>query len=183
MSTRALLFHISIPCDKTLTWTPIYVTRDPWPWSVTYIFTLLITFEKWVLELSCLIFHFSIHCDKTFHQYQRFWLCDLDLGVDQFFENFNLTTNFWAVSARALMHVFHMYILCDNIFSLVPNIFDPVTLTFEIGLLFENFNLATNYKQWVQEFHLNNPCNQIFLLNLTFDLFFKKMAFVIISKW
>ena len=99
---------------------------------------------------------------------------NLTLAVDQFFENFNLTTNFWAVSARALMHVFHMCILCDNIFPLVPNIFYPVTLTFEIGLLFENFNLATNYKQWVQEFHLNNPCNHIFLLNFTFDLFFKK---------
>ena len=61
-------------------------------------------------------------------------------------------------------------------------IFYPVTLTLESGLLFEYFNLVNNI--WLLSakaliFHMNIPCDKIFLLvlnnilTLTFDQFFK----------
>ena len=31
-SDRALILHISIPCDKTLLLIPIFLTYGPWPW-------------------------------------------------------------------------------------------------------------------------------------------------------
>ena len=51
---RALIYHMSIPCDKTFPWVPLFFTMWPWPWSLTHFkktLTLLITFEQWVLEL------------------------------------------------------------------------------------------------------------------------------------
>ena len=53
------------------------------------------------------------------------------------------TLTFWEVSAWVL--IFHMDIPCDKTFLLVPKYFDPVTLTFEFGLLFENLNLVNNF--------------------------------------
>ena len=54
VSARALIFHMSIPCDKTFPWVPLFFTLWPWTWRMTYILktlTLLITFDQWVLEL------------------------------------------------------------------------------------------------------------------------------------
>ena len=54
VSARALIFHMGIPCDKTFPWVPLFFTLWPLLWILTNflkIFTLLITFEKWVLEL------------------------------------------------------------------------------------------------------------------------------------
>ena len=68
VSARALIFHMSIPCDKTFQWVPIFFTLWPWPWSLTHFLktlTLLITFEQWVLEFWH-TFNMSIPCDKTF---------------------------------------------------------------------------------------------------------------------
>ena len=53
------------------------------------------------------------------------------------------TLTFWEVSAWVL--IFHMHISCDKTFPLVPKYFDPVTLTFEFGYLFENLNLVYNF--------------------------------------
>ena len=36
VSARALIFHMSIPCDKTFLWTPSFLTLWPWPWSLSY---------------------------------------------------------------------------------------------------------------------------------------------------
>ena len=33
VSARALIFHMSIPCDKTFPWIPIFFTLWPWPLS------------------------------------------------------------------------------------------------------------------------------------------------------
>ena len=52
VSARALIFHMSISCDKTFQWVPLFMTLWPWPWSLTNFLktlTFLITFEKWVL--------------------------------------------------------------------------------------------------------------------------------------
>ena len=54
MSARALIFHMSIPCDKTIPWVPTVLILWPWPWSLIYFlktFTLLIIFEQCGLEL------------------------------------------------------------------------------------------------------------------------------------
>ena len=48
VSARALIFHLSIPCDETFLWVPLFFTLWPWPDSLTYFFKtliLLITFE------------------------------------------------------------------------------------------------------------------------------------------
>ena len=54
---RALIIHMSIPCEKTFRWlhVSLFWTLWPWPWSLTHslkILNLLINFEQWVLELS-----------------------------------------------------------------------------------------------------------------------------------
>ena len=54
MSTGALIFHISILCDKTFPWVQTIMTLGRLPWSLTYILKTLIlkiTFEQWMLEL------------------------------------------------------------------------------------------------------------------------------------
>ena len=48
VGARALIFHMSNPCDKTFSWVPLFFTLWPWPWSLTHFLktlTLLITFE------------------------------------------------------------------------------------------------------------------------------------------
>ena len=46
VSARALIVHMSIPCDKTFLWVPLFFTLWPWHWSITLFLktlTLLIT--------------------------------------------------------------------------------------------------------------------------------------------
>jgi hypothetical protein len=35
VSTTALTFHTSVPCDKTFPWVPKFLTLWPWPWCLT----------------------------------------------------------------------------------------------------------------------------------------------------
>ena len=64
VSARALIFYMSIPCDKTFPWVPLFSTLWPWHWSLTHFWgktlTLLITFEWWVLELWYFIWVFQV---------------------------------------------------------------------------------------------------------------------------
>ena len=79
VSARALIFHMSIPCDKTFPWIPFFY---PWPWSLTFFFktlTLQIAFEQWVLELWNFTWVFFVI--RPFSGYHYFLPCDLDLGV------------------------------------------------------------------------------------------------------
>ena len=74
VSARALIFHMSIPCDKTFPWIPLFFTLWPWPWSLTYFcktLTLLITFEQWVLELWYFTWVFLVI--RPFCWYLTFW--------------------------------------------------------------------------------------------------------------
>ena len=69
---RALIIHMSIPCEKTFRWlhVSLFWTLWPWPWSLTHslkILNLLITFEQWVLR--AFILHMNIAnptCIKIF---------------------------------------------------------------------------------------------------------------------
>ena len=82
MSARALIFHMSIFCDKTFPWIPLFLTLWPWPWILTHFLktlTLLIPFEQWVLELWYFTWVFLLII--PFCGYRYFWPCDLDLRV------------------------------------------------------------------------------------------------------
>jgi hypothetical protein len=59
----SLIFHMSIPCDKTFQWLPKDLSLWPWPWYLTY-FNL--GHICWMVATRALIFHMSVHCDKTF---------------------------------------------------------------------------------------------------------------------
>ena len=103
VGARALIFLMSIPCDKTFQWVPLFFTLWPWPWSLTYflkILTLLITFEQWVLELQYFTWVFLVI--RPFVGTIIFYLVTLTWEYDLFFQNFNLANNFWIVSARAI---------------------------------------------------------------------------------
>ena len=166
VGARALIFHMSIPCDKTFQWVPLFLTLWPWPWSLTHFLktlTLLITFKQWLLELWYFTRVFLVI--RAFCGYNYVWPCDLDLGVWPIFKNFNLANNFWIVSARAL--IFHMSIPCDKTFPWVYHYFlsCDLTLTLEFDLLFKNFNLANNF--WTVSaraliFHMSIPCYKTF---------------------
>ena len=104
VNARALIFHMSIPCDKTFLWVPLFWTLWPWPWSMTHFLktlTLLITFEQWVLELWYFTWvSLVIRPFRVFHYVLP--LLTFTLEFDPCFENFNLANNFWTVSAWAL---------------------------------------------------------------------------------
>ena len=77
MNARALIFHMNIPCDKTLFFDTVTLTLSLTHFLKTL--TLLITFEQWVPELWYFIWVFLVII--PFRGYHYFWLCDLDLGV------------------------------------------------------------------------------------------------------
>ena len=78
VSARALIFQMSIPCDKTLPWVPIFFTLWPCPWILSHLLktlTLLITFEEWVLDLW--YFKWVLLVIRHFRGYLYFLPCDL----------------------------------------------------------------------------------------------------------
>ena len=82
VSARTLIFHMSISCDKTFLWLPLFFTLWPWPWSLIHFLktlTLLITFEQWLLDLWYFTWVFLVI--RPFLGYHYFWPSDLDLGV------------------------------------------------------------------------------------------------------
>ena len=116
LSARALIFRMSIPCDKTFQWVPLFFTLWPWPWSLTHFLktlTLLITFEQWVLELWYFTWVFLVI--RPFRGYHYFLPCDLD---DPFFENFNLVITFerWHFFKLILIFLLKRYFLGNNMY-------------------------------------------------------------------
>ena len=66
VSARALIFHMSIPCDKTFKWLPLFdpviltLEFDP------YFNNFNLADNYWSVSARAFIFHTSIPCDKTF---------------------------------------------------------------------------------------------------------------------
>ena len=119
VSTRALIFHMTIPCDKTSTWVPLFLYPVTLTLDLTHVLktlTLLITFELWMLDLWYFTGVFLVI--RSFRGYHYFLPCYLGLGEWPFFENVNLSYNLCTMSARAF--VFHMSIPCDKTFTWVP---------------------------------------------------------------
>ena len=78
---KASIFHMSIPCDKTFPWVPLFFTLWPWPSSLAHFLktlTLPITFIQWVLERWYFTWIFPVI--RPFGGYHYFLPCDLDLG-------------------------------------------------------------------------------------------------------
>ena len=105
----------------------------------------MLTFNPWVLELWCFTWVYLVLI--LFRGYLFYWPYDLDLGVWPFFENFDLTNNFWTVRSRAF--ILHMIISCDN-----TCLFDTVTLTLEFDLFLFFF-----YSDCIWAF---NSCEKIY---------------------
>ena len=52
VSARALIFHMSIPCEKIFPWVPLFLTLWPWLWSLTFLKTLNLTYNFWTVKLE-----------------------------------------------------------------------------------------------------------------------------------
>jgi hypothetical protein len=80
--TRALIFHMSILCDKTFSWVQNFWTCV----ILTLVFNLFIenfnlAYIFWLVITRTLIFHTSLPWDKTLPWDQQIWHYDLDLDV------------------------------------------------------------------------------------------------------
>ena len=85
VNASALIFHMSIPCDKTFPWVPLFWTLWPWPWILIHFLktlTLPITFEQWVREIWYFTWIFPVK--RHFRGYDNFFLVTLILESEQF---------------------------------------------------------------------------------------------------
>ena len=98
-----LEFHMSIPSSKTFLWVPTFFNLWPWPWGLTYFFKKNINLANifWTVSARALIFHMSIPWDY-FRWYQKFWPCDLDLGVWYNLKTLSKYLSLWSWSSLDL---------------------------------------------------------------------------------
>ena len=137
-STRALIFHINIPCNKTFPRVPLFFTLWPWPWSLTHFFeNFNIAYNFWIVSARALIFHMNILSMGTI----IFDPVTLTLEFCRFFLKILTLLITWIVSARAW--IFHMSIPCDKTF-----------LRFHYFLI--------NIRVFI--LHMSISCDKIFLL-------------------
>ena len=97
------------------------------------------------MSAKALILHMTTPSGKTFPGFLGYRPYDLDLRVwPTFWKLYSLVNNYRTVKARAL--IFQMTISRARPFrGYKVNNFDPVIMTLEFDLLFENFNLASNF--------------------------------------
>ena len=114
-----------------------------WPIFLKTI-TMLRTFELWVLELIHFTWIFVV--TKSFHGYQHFFtLWPWPLKLTYFQET--LIVNF----EQFVMEVWcFIWILYDMTFPWIPTVFDLMTFTLELDLLFEKLlALLRTFEMWV----------------------------------
>ena len=96
MNAIDLIFHMSIPCDKTFLCVLIYFTLWPWILSLSYFLktlTLQITFEQLVVELW--YFTGASLVIRLFRGFHYFLPCvTFTWKFDLLFKNFHLANNF-----------------------------------------------------------------------------------------
>jgi hypothetical protein len=117
VSTRALIFHMSIPCDKTF---PLVEKNDLN--TSTLVFDILIEninlgYIFWLVGTRVLTFDIRVLCGRPSCGYQKFDLVTLTLVFDLHVENFSLVYIFRIVWTRTL--IFHASIPCDKTFPWV----------------------------------------------------------------
>ena len=114
VSARALIFHMSIPCDKSFPWVPLFFTLWPWPLSLTHFKkNLNLAYNFWTVSARALIFHMSITWDKRL----IFGTKPFDLDIWHIFKKNDIGHNFWIINIRPF--ILHKTISCDKIFLLV----------------------------------------------------------------
>ena len=63
MGARALIFHMSIPCEKTYLWVPKFPI---WTLELDLLFeNFNLAINIWTVSAKTLIFHMNIPCDNT----------------------------------------------------------------------------------------------------------------------
>ena len=145
MRAKALKFHMRIFSIRTFPWVPSFLPCG-------LILRSGLRFEYFdQVNARALIFYMNIPCDKTSPWVLLFFTL-WPWGLTHYFENFNLTNNFWTVRARAL--IFHMSIPCDKTFPWVPLFFLPCYLKLGVWpifwkLTFVQWMLELWYSTWV----------------------------------
>ena len=132
------------------------------------------------MSAKALILHMTTPSGKTFPGFLGYRPYDLDLRVwPTFWKLYSLVNNYRTVKARAL--IFQMTISRARPFrGYKVNNFDPVIMTLEFDLLFENVNLANNF--WSVKYKYKYLCTNIFYpltLILKFDLLFENLNLLI----
>ena len=100
VSTRVLIFHTSILCDKTILWLQTFFTLWPWPWSLAYFLNFnLATYNNfWTVSARALI---EISPEYSLWRDLSVW--PLTLNLAYFFENVHIAKNLSTVSARVFI--------------------------------------------------------------------------------
>ena len=146
MVARGLIFHMSIPCDKTFPRVLLFFTLEFDPFFET--FNLANNFRT--VSARVLIFYMSICCDKTFPlvplfftMWPRLW------SLTHSFKYLNSAYNFCTVSAKAL--IFHRSICCDKTFLWIPLFFTLWPWRWSLTKLLKLLTLLITFEQWVLE--------------------------------
>ena len=147
---------------------------------LSYTVILLINLRTWIQKL----WYFTILFLVT-RLSNIFYLVNLTLEIGLLFENFNFANIFWTVNL--CFENLSFDILVRILFRGYQH-FDLMTFTMDFCRDFENCNLSYKFSAVDIRFvifHMNVPCDKIFLLmnllTLTFDLFFK-LILLITSK-
>jgi hypothetical protein len=115
ITTRGLIFHRSILCDKTFPWVQTVLTL-----VFTYLLkTLTLAISFWLIGTWTSIFHISVSSDKAFLRVPTVLTLVFDLHI----ANFNHAYIFSMVSLCSRILIFHEFLLWQ-ILSVDANRFD-----------------------------------------------------------
>ena len=153
MSERALIFLVIKPSAGTNIFLPCDLNLSVWPTLKNFNFP----YNFWTVSARALIFIKSTPCDSAF-QFLTLWPWPYTLTYILKRLNVLITFEQWG------LWYFTWVIILTRPFC-GYNRFDPVILTLEFGLLFENLNLVYNF--WTVNvraliFHINIPYDNFF---------------------
>ena len=104
VSARALIFHMSILCDKTFPWVTTSFTLTLEFDIFSENFSLAINF--WTVTANALIFHLSTTCDKTFLQIPTFLYWYQGICPCELCHLWN-----WPLSGAFVFHTYILFLL------------------------------------------------------------------------
>ena len=131
-----------IPCDKTISSVPKFLTLWPSPLTFDLHFTNFnLDHNFWTVRDRAFIFHMCTPYDKTFPSVPN--VLTLTVTFDLHFKNFNLDHNFWTVRDRAF--IFHMCIPWQDL-SISTKMFDLVILTWRLTYILKTLTLIITFE-------------------------------------
>jgi hypothetical protein len=112
VSARALIFYMSIPCDKTFPCVP----KNFYLVTLTLVLEVLFNFDYifWLVGTRVWYCTWLFLVTRPFRGYKKYDLVTFTFVFDLLIKNFNLGYNFWIVSTRAL--IFHMSSLWQDLY-------------------------------------------------------------------